>query len=77
MAALPSFPPSLPFPYGFFQDPTPPANGAPSEEPAPAALGPGCWLGIAQGHHILTAQPQTRVRIFQYRLLYILGLDEP
>ena len=42
-----------------------------------AALHPGSWLGIAQGHHILTAQPQTHVRIFQYRLLIILGLYKP
>lgn len=55
------------FPQGFFQDPTLPVNVAPPGKAAPAALS-GCtvsWplLGIAQGHHMLTVQPQTRQNI--------------
>lgn len=38
---------------------------------------PGSQLGIAPGHHILTAQHQTHVRIFQYQLLFILDLYNP
>lgn len=52
-----------PFPQGFFQEPTLPANGAPPGKPSLAALS-GCtisWplLGITQGHHMLTVQTQT------------------